>query len=171
MLTILLYNKRLKQITSITSGITVVLILLFLLATFLGQLVVRGPYDSGYSHGFSDALNGGHPYLEASGGQSGHIARFMQGYNDGYTVGTQRGQAIISQRPALSSPASADPNSQQLTNNTDDNSYAIFLFLIIGIILVIVWKLRHRCRKYKKRHSFPDSLSGKGPKKTMSQVC
>jgi len=163
-------KKRLEQHNDFTTAIAIVLTLFLLLANlfFIPLVAAMGPYDSGYSHGFSDAQNGGHPYLSARGGKSGHTARFLQGYNDGYAVGTQGGQADISRRPPLSSlAASADSNSEQLTSDIDGNSYAIFLLLIIGIILIIIitWKLRQGSRKYKKRHCFPSYVQEKVLKK------
>jgi len=42
-------------------------------------------YDSGYDHGCFDAKTGYRPYLDDSGGEDGHTATFMKGYNDGYS--------------------------------------------------------------------------------------
>ncbi len=169
MSSISLHRNGLKQHNDFTRAITIVLTLLLLPVNlfFIPLVAALDPYDSGYSHGFSDAQNGGHPYLSESGGKSGHTARFLQGYNDGYAVGTQGGQADISRRPALSSPAaSADSNSEHLTSDIGGNSYAIFLLLIIGIILIIItWKLRQGSGKYKKRHCFPSSVQEKVLKK------
>ena len=41
-------------------------------------------FDSGYSHGCSDAKTGDHQYLDNSGGESSHTATFMRGYDDGH---------------------------------------------------------------------------------------
>lgn len=53
-------------------------------------------YNSGYSHGCSDARTGGHPYLNSN---PTHTSSFMGGYNVGYSAcsgssGQQQGPRI-----------------------------------------------------------------------------
>jgi hypothetical protein len=65
-------------------------------------------YNTGYSHGCSDAKKGGHPYLKS---HAGHTTIFMNGYNDGY-------RKCSSQSSNLTPPPNQAPS--QKTNPKQD---------------------------------------------------
>ena len=77
-----------KQITFVTIvSITLAFLTLTLIIPIGKVNAFVFPYDSGYSHGCSDAKAGGHPYLNSPGhGPTFHSASFIQGYNDGYNL-------------------------------------------------------------------------------------
>jgi hypothetical protein len=137
----------------------IVLLTLTLFVVDFSSVYAISPYDSGYNHGFSDAEHGGsHLYLERSGGPAAHTDIFMQGYNDGFRNGTQKRQLITSQQP-VPSPTSSQPKLQQhpIPADSKDNDIIIFLLLLAVIVGVVVWKLKHRGRRYKERHAFSNS--------------
>ena len=152
-------------------------------ATAVFALSDEERYDSGYNHGCSDAKTGDHPYLDDSGGEDGHTATFMKGYDDGYSKchgpnsksGNNKGVSD-SYANGTDSDSNEIPLSKQneniglkpLPNSTSFNGMTFLkshfkvldlIVLSLGFTLsvlgLIEFRRRSKRRKFRERKGFP----------------
>jgi hypothetical protein len=145
-------------------------------------------YNCGYNRGYLDAQRDWnlHRFPPGSGGDNScpqakkHTPEYCNGYEIGYTASwnarLNRGNNAIggenastAQQSQNQTQQSQNQTQQSLVPNTSTANtptattnpppdWRIGLLVIFLIIIIAVWKLRHRGGKYKERHYFPDSV-------------
>jgi hypothetical protein len=152
-------------------------------ATTVFALSDEERYDSGYNHGCSDAKTGDHRYLDDSGGEDGHTATFMKGYNDGYSKchnpnSKSEGKNGVSDSYAndtdsksneiLLSKQNEDVSPTPLSDLTSFHALTFLkshfkisgltvlsLGLVMSLLGLVAFRRRHKRRKFRERKGFP----------------